>query len=55
MQFVRRVVVQVNLDCVKFHRFKYFGHNDKKNASRELENIKMKQISERVNLQALIF
>ncbi len=42
MEFMRRVMMRMNLVREVFHRFKYFGHNDKKIASQRLEIIKTK-------------
>ena len=44
-----RVMMRMNLAGEDFHCFKYFGHNDKKNASRMLEIIKIGQILEELN------
>jgi hypothetical protein len=40
MKFMQRVMMRMNLAGKDFHCFKYFEHNDKKNASRRLEIIK---------------
>jgi hypothetical protein len=41
MKFMQRVMMRMNLVGEDFHHFKYFGHNDKKNASRRLKIIKI--------------
>ena len=49
MRFVYRVMMRMNLAGEDFHHFKYFGHNDKKIASRMLEIIKIGQVFGELN------
>jgi hypothetical protein len=55
MQFIQRVIMQMDLIRRDFHCFKYFAHNEYKKASRRLKIIKAEYFKELIKIADTAF